>query len=98
MSNLDNVFPPGQFENWDVCRSLFLHAMMAFQTKLIEDEGLITQASLLLRSRLYASGISAYINTERITKKSTTIRERALEDEHPDTITSKTNLASTYWN
>jgi hypothetical protein len=98
MSDLDEAFPPGHFENWKGCRSLFPHAMMAFQTKLIKEEAIIRQASLLLHSGLYASGIGAYIDAEKMTKKSMTVRERVLGDEHPDTITSKAELASTYWN
>ncbi|GAB7334635.1 hypothetical protein MBLNU13_g06596t2 [Cladosporium sp. NU13] len=98
MSNLDKVFPPGHYENWKECRRLFPHAMMAFQTKLIEEEAIVAQASLLLRSGLYASGIGAYIDAERMTNKSKAIRERVLGDEHPDTTKSKANLALTYWN
>jgi hypothetical protein len=98
MSNLDKAFPPGRFENWKGCRSLFPHAMMAYQTKLIGEEAIVAQASLLLCSGLYALGIGAYVDAEKMTKKSTEFRERVLGDEHPDTITSKANLALTYWN
>ena len=98
MSNLNNVFPPGYFENWNECRSLFPHAMMALQAKLIEEEAIMAQASLLLRSGRYASGIGAYDIAEKMRKKSATIWERLLGDEHPSTLTSKADLATTYRN
>jgi tetratricopeptide (TPR) repeat protein len=96
MSNLDEAFPPGHFENWKECRPLFPHAMMALQTELIAEEAVVAQASLLLRSGQYASEIGAYINAEKLTRKSTSIWKRVVGNEHPDTLTSKANLASIY--
>jgi tetratricopeptide (TPR) repeat protein len=96
MKNLDDAFPPGNFESWKECRSLFPHAMMALRTKILGEEAIIRQASLLLHSGLYASEMGAYVDAEKMTEKSVRDRHRVLGDEHPDTIRSKANLASTY--
>jgi tetratricopeptide (TPR) repeat protein len=96
MRNLEDAFPSGHFESWEKCRALFPHAMMALQTKLFDEEAIVRQASLLLHSGLYASQTGAYMEAQKMTEKSLRDRQRVLGDEHPDTIRSKANLASTY--
>ena len=96
MRNLEDAFPSGHFESWEKCRALFPHAIMALQTKLFDEEAIVRQASLLLHSGLYASQTGAYMEAQKMTEKSLRDRQRVLGDEHPDTITSKANLARTY--
>jgi tetratricopeptide (TPR) repeat protein len=96
MRNLEDAFPSGHFESWKKCRALFPHAMMALQTKLFSEEAIVRQASLLLHSGLYALQTGAYMEAQKMTEKSMRDRQRVLGDEHPDTMISKANLASTY--
>ncbi|KAM0688989.1 hypothetical protein Q7P36_011065 [Cladosporium allicinum] len=97
ISNLDDGFPTSSFHNWEICRSLFPHTIMAFHTEVTGQEAVLRQASLLLRSGQYASATGAYSDAERMEEQSFNARKRVLGAGHPDTLRSMNNLAMTYW-
>ena len=96
ISNLNDAFPEGNFENWEACRSLFPHAISAPHTKVTGREAVIRKASLLLHSAEYASSTGAYDDAEKMGEQSLQARRNALGERHPDTLTSMGNLAGTY--
>jgi hypothetical protein len=96
ISNLNDAFPEGNFENWEACRSLFPHAISALHTKVTGREAVLRKASLLLHSSEYASSTGAYDDAEKMGEQSLQARRNALGERHPDTLTSMGNLAGTY--
>ncbi|KAK5694971.1 hypothetical protein LTR17_024732 [Elasticomyces elasticus] len=96
ISNLDNAFPAGTFDNWAKCQPLFPHTMVALEMKLLEREAILRQASLLHKSGWYTSETGAYSDGAKMAMRSFNSRKRVLGKEHPSTLTSMANLASTY--
>lgn len=94
--NLDEAIPIGSFENREQCHSLFTHANIALQTPVTGRQAILRRASLLLHGGQYARLIGAYGVAERMGEQSLEARTMVLGPEHPDTLTSKANLASTY--
>ena len=98
ISNLDDAFPVGKFENWTRCQPLFPHAIGALEMKLADREGVLRQASLLRNSGCYALEKGAYADAERMEMQSVRVRMNVLGGGHPDTLTSMDDLAITYRN
>jgi tetratricopeptide (TPR) repeat protein len=96
ISNLNDAFPFGTFENWELCRSLFPHAKAALGTHMTSRQAVVWQASLLLRSGHYSSAIGAYTDAEKMRERSFEARRKVLGEGHPDTLTSMNDLAATY--
>ncbi|KAM0714640.1 hypothetical protein Q7P37_009938 [Cladosporium fusiforme] len=94
--NLENGFPMGRFENWAKCRSLFPHAMIVLEMRLTDQSIVLQQACLLYKSGWYASEQGAYVYAERMEALCMKLRRKVLGPEHPDTLTSMSNLALTY--
>ena len=94
--NLYEVFPTGSFDTWELCRSLFPHAIAAFHTEVASQKTILRQASLLLRSGNYASTTGAYADAERMQRRSLDSRKQVLGKGHLDTLGSMNNLALTY--
>lgn len=94
--NLNEVFPDGRFENWELCRSLYPHAMAALHTEMKGQKAVLWQAWLFLRSGRYALTIGAYTDAERMLEQSFKARSNVLGEWHLDTLTSMNSLASAY--
>lgn len=93
--NLDNAFPDGRYENWEICEPLFPHAMVALELKLLGTEALAYQASLMNNSGCYAREKGAYADAERMGVRSQRNWKKVLGEAHPDTLTNINNLAYT---
>ena len=98
ISNLDDAFPWGNYENWAICQPLFPHATIALDMKLDDRAAMLRQASWLLNSAEYARNIGAYVDAEKMNMRSVERRRELLGERHLDTLQSMNNLASTYWN
>jgi tetratricopeptide (TPR) repeat protein len=96
ISNLNEAFPAGTFENRELCRSLFPHAMAVLHTEVKGRKAVLLQASLLLRSGQFASTIGAYPAAAGMHKRSLETRSNVLGEEHPTTLISMNNLTGTY--
>jgi tetratricopeptide (TPR) repeat protein len=96
ISNVNDAFPEGTFENRELCRSLFPHAMAVLHTELKGREAILWQASLLLRSGQFASLIGAYPAAEEMHKRSLETRIELLGEDHPSTLKTMYRLATTY--
>jgi len=98
ITNLNNAFPIGKFENWTRCRELFPHATVALKMSLNDRDALLRQASLLDNSGWYALEQGDYGVAKQMRKLSMGSRERILGPEDPATVVSMHNLALTYQN
>lgn len=95
IKNLENGFPIGSFENWARCQSLFPHAMVVLTMTLTDRDTILHHASLLSKSGSYASEQGHYVYAEKMEALCVKLRQKMLGPEHPDTLTSMSNLAST---
>ncbi|KAI1116993.1 P-loop containing nucleoside triphosphate hydrolase protein [Nemania sp. NC0429] len=98
ISRLAKAFPSGKFENWDTCRKLFPHAEKAGEYQPKEEKSQKDWALLLYNSSWYACEQGKYTTSEAMARMSHDMNKMVLGPEHPDTLTSMDNLASTYWN
>lgn len=96
VSNLDDAFPSGKYEEWAVCQPLLPHAMAALDMNLLDTEAKLWQASLLLKSGRYASQQGAFDSAERMQSLAMKVRKAVLPEGHPDTLTSMGNLVKMY--
>jgi tetratricopeptide (TPR) repeat protein len=90
-------FPDGDYVNRSKWRRLLPHTQYALSHSPTEDDdgerlGLMRKCAIAL----YSDGQYKEAGDLQVQVMETT--KRVLGDEHPDTLTSMTNLASTYWN
>ncbi|KAI0547607.1 P-loop containing nucleoside triphosphate hydrolase protein [Xylaria curta] len=97
INRMAKAFPPGHFENWDTCRKLFPHAEKAIEYCPKKEESQLEWSLLLLKSSQYAQGQGRYATSEVMARMSYDTSTRVLGLEHPDTLNSMADLASTYW-
>ncbi|KAF9766796.1 hypothetical protein IL306_000734 [Fusarium sp. DS 682] len=90
-------FPDGAFETWPTCQILLPHIEPTFEEE-PPTEGLLDWACLLTNCAYYMLTIGKYGVAEDLSKMAVNTRTKKLGEEHPDTLTSMANLASTYWN
>ncbi|KAI0810007.1 P-loop containing nucleoside triphosphate hydrolase protein [Xylaria sp. FL0064] len=98
ISRMAKAFPLGAFENWDTCQKLFPHAEKAVEYRPKEEELQKEWALLLYKSSWYALEQGKYTTSEAMARMSQDTRKTVLGPNHPSTLTSMANLASTYWN
>ncbi|KAF5617642.1 kinesin light chain [Fusarium sp. NRRL 25303] len=87
----------GTFETWPICQMLLPHVEPVFEKEPLL-EGLLDWAYLLTNCARYMLTIGKYGVAENLSKMAVSTRSKVLGEEHPDTLTSMANLASTYWN
>ncbi|KAL8909866.1 MAG: hypothetical protein Q9171_004816 [Xanthocarpia ochracea] len=89
-----NAFPPGTYENWGRCQMLFPHAELVLEYRPI-DKGFLRQwAAVLNNVARYAYEQGSYNEAEQMNRRALDSREKVLGEEHPDTLTSVSDLAS----
>jgi tetratricopeptide (TPR) repeat protein len=96
LSNLDAAFPNSNFENWTECRALLPHAKLAFDVRAKTRDACLIWASVSYKAASYMLSQGFATDAGRLASGSAGIRKELLGEEHPDTLTSMTNLASTY--
>jgi tetratricopeptide (TPR) repeat protein len=96
LSNLDAAFPDSNFENWTECRALLPHAKLAFDVRAKTRDTCLIWASVSCKAASYLLSQGFATDAGRLASGSAGIRKDLLGKEHPDTLTSMTNLASTY--
>ncbi|KFA68627.1 hypothetical protein S40285_09472, partial [Stachybotrys chlorohalonatus IBT 40285] len=94
---LSKAFPWPKHENREVWTSYLPHAQSALelQEKCIDEEALI---SLLHNVGQYANLLGKYAEAEQMRWQTLKLSEKVLGQEHPDTLTSMSNLANTLRN
>ncbi|KAI0437652.1 hypothetical protein F4803DRAFT_565895 [Xylaria telfairii] len=96
---VSHCYPFGDFENREKCTAYLPHVQAVLQLDGITSrDGNIARASILHRAgSLYClrgqQGLA-----EKFETQATDIRREVLGQDHPDTLSSMNNLASTYWN
>jgi tetratricopeptide (TPR) repeat protein len=96
VARLDEVFPDDDHKNRSVWRVYLPHVQYVLESSPIGDS---VKTCLLLEKFgrcLYSDG--RYNEAERSFSRVMETRTRVLGQEHPDTLTSIANLASTFWN
>ena len=96
VKNLDFEFPIGRYENWAICQSLFPHARSAITQRPDEENSLREWAALLQKAGLYALGRGNLGDAEKMTEEALKVKRDTFGADHPDTLCSMANLASTY--
>ncbi|WAO90144.1 Hypothetical protein NCS54_00755600 [Fusarium falciforme] len=97
LRSMSRHFPSGAFETWPTCQLLLPHIESVLEEK-PPDEDLQNWARLLTNCAWYKWTIGNYTAAEKLGGKAVEIRTKVLGEEHPDTLTSMANLASTFSN
>ncbi|KAF1818788.1 uncharacterized protein K489DRAFT_390952 [Dissoconium aciculare CBS 342.82] len=96
--SLDDAFPSGAYENWEMCQKLLPHAIAAMSLKMKDRNALLHKASICNRGGLYMREQGLFSRSEEMCECSNNIRQDILGEEDPSTLTSMANLAATYRN
>ena len=88
------AFPSGQHETWAACRVLLPHARKVLGYVLKETEATLDRARIADNTVWYLLLSGEYAAAERIGRTAVVGREEVLGVEHPDTLTSVSNLGS----
>ncbi|KAF6842206.1 Kinesin light chain 5 [Colletotrichum musicola] len=91
-------FPSGVFETWQQCQTLMPHIQPLLDKQPSEERNQLEWSKLLTNVSWYLVMLGNYSRAEVIVRQAVTIRTEILGQEHPSTLTSMANLASTYWN
>lgn len=94
---ISNHYPFGNYENWAICSRYLPHVYTVLKH---EDTGSrdekIARAALLHNTAGYFLYQGQWKEAERLQEEAAALRNGLLGSEHPDTLTSIANLASTY--
>jgi tetratricopeptide (TPR) repeat protein len=91
---LSAAFPSGDYATWEQCKVLLPHVKEVVQHTTEDREGLEKQAESASRAGWYLLLFGEYTAAEGFLRLSLEIREKALGREHPDTLTSVSQLGS----
>jgi tetratricopeptide (TPR) repeat protein len=89
---MDDSYPVGRHENWKACQALFPHAQAAVACRPTGGGALEAWASVLFKAAWYASEMGNYHRAKEMDRAALKAREATLGAEHPDTLTSVSNL------
>ncbi|KAN0085314.1 P-loop containing nucleoside triphosphate hydrolase protein [Elaphomyces granulatus] len=95
---MDEEFPLGRYENWTECQKLFPHVEKALEYRPANQDYLERWASILFDAGWFADDKGNYGIAEKMNKQAADAYMKALGPEHPSTLSSMANLASTYSN
>ncbi|KAF4888268.1 Kinesin light chain [Colletotrichum fructicola] len=91
-------FPSGVFETWQQCQTLMPHIQPLLDKPPLEECGRLEWSELLTNVSWYLVMLGNYFRAEVIVQQAVSTRTETLGEEHPSTLTSMANLASTYRN
>ncbi|KFZ18653.1 hypothetical protein V501_01091 [Pseudogymnoascus sp. VKM F-4519 (FW-2642)] len=87
------LFPNGDYETWPDCQILLPHVRSIMSSKTTDQQDLLGVAAISTRLGWYYMLKGESIRAEPILQEAVVIRERELRANHPDTLTSVSNLA-----
>ena len=90
---IEDVFPPGTYENWNRCQILFPYTELALEYQPINKSFLQPWAAVLSNAAWYTAEQGNYNDAEQMDRRALDSKEKVLGKEHPDTLTSVSNLA-----
>ncbi|OBT66186.1 hypothetical protein VE03_05134 [Pseudogymnoascus sp. 23342-1-I1] len=88
------AFPSGQHETWAVCRALLPHAQKVLGYVVEEMDATLDRARIADNTVWYLLLAGEYAAAEKIGRTAVVGREDSLGIEHPDTLTSVSQLGS----
>ena len=91
---LTAAFPSGDYETWADCQVLLPHAREAISHVTGDEEDVLNQAKIAFSTGWYLYLRGEYKAAEKVVRISVKAREKMLGPEHPDTLTSVSNLGS----
>ncbi|KAJ4020366.1 hypothetical protein NW766_001845, partial [Fusarium irregulare] len=91
-------FPSGEFGTWAICQNLLPHIEPWLGRKPREETTVTNWAELLTNVSWYMLKVGDYSRAEMLVDAAVQARRRMLGLDHPSTLTSMANLASTFWN
>ena len=91
-------FPSGAFETWEDCQSLLPHVGPVLTSTPREERVILGRAELLTNVSWYMLMIGEYSRAEELAGEAAQKWRDILGPDHPSTLTSMANLASTFWN
>ncbi|KAF6806860.1 Kinesin light chain 5 [Colletotrichum plurivorum] len=91
-------FPSGVFETWQQCQTLMPHIQPLLDKQPSEERDQLEWSKLLTNVSWYLVMLGNFSRAEVIVKQAVSTQTEILGQEHPDTLTSMANLASTFWN
>ncbi|KAK3374696.1 hypothetical protein B0H63DRAFT_452540 [Podospora didyma] len=94
---VSSCYPFGRYENWEVCSAYLphAHAVLGAESTCSRDEKL-GKAALLHSVTGFFMYRGQWRDAERFQLEAVELQEEVLGSDHPDTLTSIGNLASTY--
>jgi hypothetical protein len=99
LTTVSELYPPGSYANWKVCEDYLPHAYAVLSHEdLSSPAEAIIRGSLLHNTALFVLYRGQWNKAEELQVQAVAMRRRMLGEEHPDTLTSMANLASTFWN
>ncbi|KAJ9480666.1 hypothetical protein VN97_g12875 [Penicillium thymicola] len=93
ISNLYYMFPTGEYENWEICRSLFPHVKAAISQRPKSQESLRNWATLLYNGAWYASESGNIADAKDMASKSTRQWVKLVGTEDKEALDSTAMLA-----
>jgi predicted component of type VI protein secretion system/UDP-2,3-diacylglucosamine pyrophosphatase LpxH len=96
ISNLCAAFPMGNYENWAVCKGLFVHAKSAAEQRPEREDSLREWASLLYKAAWYALRTGSWVEAEAMSLQSVKTRKKILGPEHEETLWSMAIVGEAY--
>src|SRR2546423_1632218 len=99
LTTLSELYPPGSYANWKVCEDYLPHAyvVLSYEGSSSPAEA-IARGSLLHNTALFMLYRGQWNKAEELQVQAVAMRRSMFGGEHPDTLTSMANLASTYRN
>jgi hypothetical protein len=91
---LTAAFPSGDYETWADCQVLLPHAREVISYVTGDAEDMLNQAKIAFSTGWYLYLRGEYKSAEKIVRMSVEAREKVLGPEHPDTLTSVSDLGS----
>ena len=96
--SLHAAFPNGNYENWDVCQTLFPHTKLAFSLRFREPQVSLQCATVMFKAAWFALETGNAQDAEEMALYSRKVRAKEVGQEHHDTLESMAIVASTYRN
>ena len=76
---VSNTFPHGDYENWEICETLWPHAQEVLRSNFVADASCLAKAALLYHMGWYSWMSGRYMLASAQSQESLSIRERVLQ-------------------
>jgi len=99
LTTVSELYPPGSYANWKVCKDYLPQAQVVLSHEGSSSPAeAIARGSLLHKMALFMLYRGQWNKAEELQVQAAAMRRGVFREEHPSTLTSMANLASTFWN